>query len=96
MKTKQEQIEKMAKVIQKIYITKFSRNEYCLAQDMYNAGYRKASDVIDEFVERINLIECEMFHKAHDVRNFCEYKIDHGNTDDRVWGDKRACEGGKW
>lgn len=60
---------------------------------LYDLGYRKASDVIDEFVERINLIECEMFHKAHDVRNSCEYKIDHGNTDDRVWGDKRACDG---
>lgn len=53
MKTKQEQIDEMAKVIQKIYITKISRNEYCLAQDIYEAGYRKASEVIDEFVERI-------------------------------------------
>lgn len=53
MKTEQEKIEEMAKVIQKIYITKISRNEYCLAQDIYKAGYRKASDVIDEFVERV-------------------------------------------
>ena len=53
MKTKQEQIDEMAKVIQKIYITKISRNEYCLAQDIREAGYRKASDVIDEFVERV-------------------------------------------
>lgn len=53
MKPKQEQIEEMAKVIQKIYITKIFRNEYCLAQDIYKAGYRKASDVIDEFVKRI-------------------------------------------
>lgn len=52
MKTKQEQIEEMAKVIQKIYITKISRNEYCLAQDIYKAGYRKASELIDEFVKR--------------------------------------------
>ena len=51
MKTKQEQIEKMAKVIQKIYITKFSRNEYCLAQDMYNAGYRKQSDTAREILQ---------------------------------------------
>lgn len=49
MKTEQEKIEEMAKVIQKIYITKISRNEYCLAQDIYKAGYRKASDVIDLF-----------------------------------------------
>lgn len=53
MKTEQQKIEEMAKVIQKIYITKISRNEYCLAQDIYKAGYRKASDVIDEFVERL-------------------------------------------
>lgn len=53
MKTEQEQIEEMAKVIQKIYITKISRNEYCLAQDIYEAGYRKANEVIDEFVERV-------------------------------------------
>lgn len=53
MKTEQEKIEEMAKVIQKIYITKISRNEYCLAQDIYKAGYRKASDVIDEFVARV-------------------------------------------
>jgi hypothetical protein len=57
MKPKQEQIDEMAKVIQKIYITKISRNEYCLAQDIYEAGYRKASDVIDEFVERLKAKE---------------------------------------
>ena len=50
---KQKEIEEMAKVIQKIYITKISRDEYCLAQDIYKAGYRKARDVIDEFVERL-------------------------------------------
>lgn len=62
MKTKQEQIEEMAKVIQKIYITKISRNEYCLAQDIYEAGYRKANDVIDEFVRKIkNIATPEMF-----------------------------------
>ena len=57
MKPKQEQIEEMAKVIQKIYITKISRNEYCLAQDIYKAGYRKAIDVIDGFVERLKAKE---------------------------------------
>lgn len=57
IKTKQEQIKEIAKVIQKIYITKISRNEYCLAQDIYKAGYRKASDVIDEFVVRLKLKE---------------------------------------
>ena len=63
MKTEQEKIEEMAKVIQKIYITKISRNEYCLAQDIYKAGYRKASDVIDEFVEQIKERALQSCHK---------------------------------
>ena len=103
MKNKQEQIRKLADAISyecqqsKTCDNCFERGRVCsdynTAEKLYSAGYRKASEVIDEFVERINLIECEMFHKAHDVRNSCEYKIDHGNTDDRVWGDKRACDG---
>lgn len=64
-----------------------------IADALIAAGYRKASDVIDEFVERVNLIECEMFHKAHDSRNYYEYKINNGNTEDRVWGGKRECDG---
>ena len=63
MKTEQEKIEEMAKVIQKIYITKISRNEHCLAQDIYKAGYRKASDVIDEFVERVKERALQSCHK---------------------------------
>ena len=63
MKTEQEQIEEMAKVIQKIYITKISRNEYCLAQDIYEAGYRKANEVIDEFVERVKERALQSCHK---------------------------------
>lgn len=61
--------------------------------DVKEAEYRKATDVIDEFVERVNLIECEMFHKAHDSRNYYEYEINNGNTEDRVWGGKRECDG---
>ena len=70
MKTEQEQIEEMAKVIQKIYITKISRNEYCLAQDIYKAGYRKASDVVDEFVERVKeraLQSCRKIINCYEV-----------------------------
>lgn len=109
MKTEQEQIEELVYTVKEAirrngtYWVHFDYIEMDnndvdhaaeeSAKELYYAGYRKASDVIDEFVERINLIECEMFHKAHDVRNSCEYKINHGNTDDRVWGDKRACDG---
>ena len=63
MKTEEEKIEEMAKVIQKIYITKISRNEYCLAQDIYEAGYRKANEVIDEFVERVKERALQSCHK---------------------------------
>lgn len=102
MKTEQEQINEIAKTMCEEFGTDVCNYDCpcintCANKDiserLYSAGYRKANDVIDEFVERINLIECEMFHRAHDVRNSCEYKIDNGNTDDRVWGDKRACDG---
>lgn len=61
MKPKQEQIEEMAKIICESYGTNYCK-EFCgiatcsdpvIAQDIYNQGYRKASDVIDEFVERL-------------------------------------------
>lgn len=76
MKTKQEQIEEMAKVIQKIYITKISRNEYCLAQDICEAGYCKASDVIDEFVENI-MTEAEPFlsNMSRNLIRMCASKM---------------------
>lgn len=104
MKNKKEHIEEMAKNVKSFITECFGEHCQCcgivekcypyyFSKVAYHFGYRKASDVIDEFVKRINLIECEMFHKAHDVRNSCEYEIDHGNTDDKVWGDKRACDG---
>lgn len=67
--------------------------EQC-AKALYNAGYRKASEVIDEFVEKINLVECEMFHKAHDIRNSSEEKLDRCNwKDDLLWGEYKKQEG---
>ena len=66
MKTEQEQIEEMAQCMcgSKKECIKFYNEEHpCVnngmckniqaAEIFYNAGYRKASDVIDEFVERI-------------------------------------------
>lgn len=57
MKTKQEKIEEMAKANKcnnkqtcKECIKCFS---YVHSEDLYSAGYRKASEVIDEFVERL-------------------------------------------
>lgn len=64
MKTKQEQIEEMAKFMHYKAHGKDKNcdNEKCEmcwcsckndAELLYSAGYRKASDVIDEFVERV-------------------------------------------
>ena len=70
MKTEQEQIEEMAQCMcgSKKECIKFYNEEHpCVnngmckniqaAEIFYNAGYRKASDVIDEFVERLKLKE---------------------------------------
>lgn len=65
-----------------------------IAEFMYRRGYRKASEVIGEFVEKINLVECEMFHKAHDIRNSSEEKLDRCNwKDDLQWGEYKKQEG---
>ena len=107
MKTEQEQIKEMTKDLcggfggygnyDTCGICSGEDDNYYGCEDLAKylicKGYRKASDVIGEFVERINLIECEMFHKAHDSRNYYEYKINNGNTEDRVWGGKRECDG---
>ena len=64
MKTEQEQIEEMAQVIRtwkdiKDINYRFSTH---YANMLYKAGYRKASDVIDEFVRKIkNIATPEMF-----------------------------------
>ena len=66
MKTEQEQIEEMAQCMcgSKKECIKFYKDEHpCVnnamckniqaAEIFYKAGYRKASDVIDDFVERV-------------------------------------------
>lgn len=83
MKTRLEQIEEMAKVIQKIYITKISRDEYCLAQDIYEAGYRKASDVINELVERLKE-NLEEFTKQDYEDSVPYYNADCEQIDDVI------------
>lgn len=60
MKTKQEQIEEMAQNICGSKDSDICQNGCCnacgdwkYAERAYSVGYRKASDVIDEFVERL-------------------------------------------
>lgn len=98
----QKQIEEMAKVIMgavsvTIQYVQAPANETearIEAKALIAAGYRKASEVIDEFVEKINLVECEMFHKAHDIRNSSEEKLDRCNwKDDLQWGEYKKQEG---
>ena len=66
MKTEQEQIEEIAKTMCEEFRTDTCRfgcpcMNTCANKDiserLYSAGYRKASDVIDEFVERLKLRE---------------------------------------
>lgn len=102
MRDEQKQIEEIAKVIMgavpvTIQYVQAPANETearIEAKALIAAGYRKASEVIDEFVEKINLVECEMFHKAHDIRNSSEEKLDRCNwKDDLQWGEYKKQEG---
>lgn len=102
MNDEQKQIEEMAKVIMgavpvTIQYVQAPANETearIEAKALIAAGYRKASEVIGEFVEKINLVECEMFHKAHDIRNSSEEKLDRCNwKDDLQWGEYKKQEG---
>lgn len=103
MQDEQKQIEEMAKVMCEEYDTDICKHECPTATDCANiliakgliaAGYRKASEVIGEFVEKVNLVECEMFHKAHDIRNASEEKLDRCNwKDDLQWGEYKKQEG---
>lgn len=61
-------------------------------------GFAKQSDTIKAFVDEINLAECEMFHKAHDARDSCEEELNKAKSlsdfeSERVWGEKRECDG---
>lgn len=60
MKPKQEQIKEMANAVERSAVASKAKiddkvainlNEF--VKNLYNLGYRKASDVIDEFAERL-------------------------------------------
>ena len=54
--SKEKQIEEMAEYIFGNAIThdtQFKEDCRSIARDLYNAGYRKQSEVIDEFVKRL-------------------------------------------
>lgn len=61
------------------------------------ANHRKQSDTIKEFTNKICLIECEMFQKAHEVQNSCNAKLNENKEDgiirNRIWGEYRECDG---
>ena len=50
-----------------------------LAGELYKAGYRKQSDTVKEFAEKIDLYLIKLFHQAHDSQKECEQ---HNGT---VW-----------
>jgi hypothetical protein len=87
MKDKQEQIEKMAKAMyfnivcgnkscSNCYEKDTCRDHNC-ATRLYNQSYRKASDVIDEFVERLR----KRFEQTETIANCL-----HGRTNTEIDG----------
>ena len=87
-------IEEMAQAMSDFVLEDSANCDIELSRHLIAKGYRKASEVIDEFVEKINLVECEMFHKAHDIRNSSEEKLDKCNwKDDLLWGEYKKQEG---
>lgn len=88
-------IEEMAQAMSDFKLEDTANCDMELSRHLIAKGYRKQSEVIGEFVEKINLIECEMFHKAHDIRNSSEEKLDRCNwKDDLQWGEYKE-QGGK-
>ena len=77
MDDKQRQIEEMAKILCPEWATEFCADECndntCantfIAESLYEAGYRKADDVIDEFVERVKE---RALHSCHKIINCYE------------------------
>lgn len=82
MKTKQEQIDEIADIKSVLIKTHkrcrtlqedYMQDKY--AEGIYKAGYRKASDVIDEFVERL----LDRFAKTETIANCL-----HGRTNTEI------------
>lgn len=87
-------IEEMAQAMSDFELEDTAHCDMELSRHLFAKGYRKQSEVIAEFVEKINLVECEMFHKAHDIRNSSEEKLDRCNwKDDLQWGEYKKQEG---
>ena len=83
MKTEQEQIEEMANIKSVLIKTHkrcrtlqedYMQDKY--AEGIYKAGYRKASDVIDELVERV-MTEAEPFlsNMSRNLIRMCASKM---------------------
>lgn len=88
MKDKQEQIEKMAKCVGEKNFLCADDCENCIqipckcklvkqSKLLYKAGYRKASDVIDEFMERLR----KRFEQTETIANCL-----HGRTNTEIDG----------
>ena len=82
MKTKQEQIDEIADIKSVLIKTHkrcrtlqedYMQDKY--AEGIYKAGYRKANDVIDEFVERL----LDRFAKTETIANCL-----HGRTNTEI------------
>ena len=68
----QKAVEKMADRIGKFYNYQITQSDtYELAKFLYAAGYRKQSDTVKEFAEKIDLYLIKLFHQAHDSQKEC-------------------------
>lgn len=77
MKTREEQIEKMAKIMCGCDCGPCGRDCRCAsykwAKKLYAAGYRKQSDTVREFVEKLNNVLTEFLHQ--DREDSCQYYL---------------------
>ena len=70
----QKQIEEMAQAISDCELEDSANCDIELSRHLIAKGYRKQSDVTGEIVQKLNLIDDEVVHKSHDIRDAREEK----------------------
>lgn len=81
MKTREEQIEEMVEIMCDDFGASF------FAERLYDAGYRKQSDTVREFVEKIEEVALQMRYEASRV-----YQARNQSKAQFAFGEKNAIE----
>lgn len=84
MKTREEQIAEMAKAMGDFELKDTEKCDIELSEHLFAKGYRKQSDTVREFVEKIEDIACQMRYEASGVyqgRNQAEAQQAYGAMD---------------